>query len=159
MGFHVISRLWNDAVLRYLTTQLPCGGRGRPKQHDGKIDIENLDEGRFKVINLDTEQGCILPAVVNSVSLKRNIRLCIRESATGKIHKLYFSTIIQMAAKGIINYYRARFQIEFYYRDGKLTDCQSRNLNKLHFHTSLTSINLTKVKAKEKKGPCDQCHQ
>lgn len=53
MGFHVISRLRNDALLRYLTTQLPSGGRGRPKQYDGKIDMENLDEGRFEVIVLD----------------------------------------------------------------------------------------------------------
>lgn len=49
-----------------------------------------------------------------------------------------------------------QYQIEFCYRDGKqftgLTDYQSRNLNKLHFHfnASLTSINLAKVKALEK---------
>ena len=73
-----------------------------------------------------------------------------------KIRKLYFSTDIQMEAKEIIDYYRTRFQIEFCYRDGKqfigLTDCQSRDLNKLHFHfnASLTSVNLAKVKAIEK---------
>lgn len=43
-----------------------------------------------------------------------------------------------MEAKKIIDYYRTRFQIEFCYRDAKLftelTDCQSRDLNKLHFH-------------------------
>ena len=61
-----------------------------------------------------------------------------------------------MEAKEIIDYYRTRFQIEFCYRDGKqfigLTDCQSRDLNKLHFHfnASLTSVNLAKVKAIEK---------
>ncbi|WP_455666017.1 transposase [Phocaeicola sp.] len=156
MGLHVISRLRDDASLRYLTTQLPCSGRGRPKQYDGKIDIKNIDEGRFEVIALDNGQGRILSAVVNSVSLKRNIRLCIWESADKKTHKLYFSTDISMVAKEIIDYYRTRFQIEFCYRDGKqftgLTDCQSRDLNKLHFHfnTSLTSVNLAKVKAVEK---------
>ncbi|WP_353736544.1 MULTISPECIES: transposase [Bacteroides] len=93
---------------------------------------------------------------MNSVSLKRNIRLCVWESADRKIRKLYFSTDIQMEAKEIIDYYRTRFQIEFCYRDGKqfigLTDCQSRDLNKLHFHfnASLTSVNLAKVKAIEK---------
>ena len=61
-----------------------------------------------------------------------------------------------MEAKEIIDYYRTRFQIVFCYRDGKqftgLTDCQSRDLNKLHFHfnASLTSVNLAKVKAIEK---------
>lgn len=153
MGFHVISRLWDDASLRYLTTQLPFGGRGRPKQYDGKIDIKNLDEGRFEVIVLDNGQGRILSAVVNSVSLKRNIRLCVWESADRKIRKLYFSTDSQMEAKEIMDYYRTCFQFEFCYRDSKqftgLTDCQSRDLNKLHFHfnASLTSINLAKVEA------------
>lgn len=155
-GFHVISRLRDDASLRYLTTQLPCGGRGRPKQYDGKIDIKNLDETRFEIINLDNGQGHVLSAVVNSISLKRNIRLCIWESTDKKIHKLYFSTDIQMEPKEVIEYYRTRFQIEFCYRDAKqftgLTDCQSRDLNKLHFHfnASLTSVNLAKVKALEK---------
>lgn len=31
MGFHTISRLRDDASLRYLTTQVSTGGRGRPK--------------------------------------------------------------------------------------------------------------------------------
>ncbi|WP_254015764.1 hypothetical protein [Bacteroides ovatus] len=57
MGFHVISCLRDDASLRYLITQLPSGGRGRPKQYDGKIDMKNLDEGRFAVIVLDNGQG------------------------------------------------------------------------------------------------------
>lgn len=156
MGFHLISRLRDDASLRYLTTQLPSSGRGRPKQYYGKIDIENLDESRFGIINLDNGQGRILSAVVNAVSLKRNIRLCIWQSTDRKIHKLYFSTDIQMDAKEFIDYYRTRFQIKFYYRNAKqfteLTDCQSRDLNKLHFHfnASLTSVNLAKVKALEK---------
>lgn len=101
-------------------------------------------------------QGCILSAVVNSVSLKRDIRLCLWESADQKVRKLYFSTDIEMDAKEIVEYYKIRFQIEFCYRDAKLftglTDCQSRDLNKLHFHfnASLTSVNLAKVKAIEK---------
>ena len=52
----------------------------------------------------------------------------------------------------VIDYYRTCFQREFCYCDGKrfagLTDCQSRDLNKLHFHfnASFVSINLAKVK-------------
>lgn len=138
MGFHVISRLRDDASLRYLTTEQPRSGRGRPKQYDDKIDIKNLDEGRFEITGLGNGQVRILSAVVNSISLKRNVRLCIWESADRKMHKLYFSTDIQMVAKEIIDYYRTRFQIEFCYCDGKqfvgLTNCQSRNLNRLHFH-------------------------
>lgn len=89
IGFYVISRLRDDASLRCLTRQSPKVGRGRPRQCDGKIDIENLDESRFEIISLDNGRARILSAVVNSVSLKRNIRLYIWQSADGKIHKLY----------------------------------------------------------------------
>lgn len=156
MGFHLISRLRDDASLRYLTTQVSSGGRGRPKQYDGKIDIKHPDESRFETTLLGNDGGRILSAVVNSISLKRNIRLCIWESEDQKVRKLYFSTDITMEAKEIVEYYRTCFQIEFCYRDSKqftgLTDCQSRDLNKLHFHfnASLTSVNLAKVKALEK---------
>ncbi len=50
-----------------------------------------------------------------------------------------------------MRYYRARFQIEFTYRDGKqyagLTDCQARDKDRLHFHfnASLTALNLARA--------------
>jgi len=156
LGFDVISRLRDDASLRYLTTQVSSGGRGRPKLYDGKIDMKQLEENRFEVIPLENGQGRILSAVVNSVSLGRNIRLCIWESENGKIRKLYFSTDTTMDPKEIVEYYRTRFQIEFCYRDAKqftgLTHHQSRDVNKLHFHfnASLTAVNLAKVKALER---------
>lgn len=55
----------------------------------------------------------------------------------------------------VLDYYRTRFQIEFCFRNSKqfagFTDCQSQDLNKLHFHfnASLTSVNIVKVKAFE----------
>lgn len=156
MGFHVISRFRDDAYFRYLTKEKPTGGKGRPKLYDGKIEMEHLEEERFEIIRLENGQGRILSAIVNSRSLKRNIRLCIWESDDRKVRKLYFSTDTKMKAMDILDYYRTRFQIEFCYRDSKqftgLTDCQSRDLDKLHFHfnASLTSVNLAKVKALEK---------
>ena len=156
MGFHVISRLRDDASLRYLFTGEPTGKKGRRKTYDGKIDLEHLEESRFEIYPLQDGQGRILSAIVNSPSLKRNIRLCIWESREGKTRKLYFSTDTQISAMDILDYYRTRFQIEFCYRDSKqftgLTHCQSRDLNKLHFHfnASLTCVNLAKVNALEK---------
>lgn len=156
MGFHVISRFRDDAYFRYLTTEQPTGKKGRPKLYDGKIDMKHLEEERFEIIQLGKGQGRILSAIVHSRSLGRNIRLCIWESDDKKVRKLYFSTDTQMKAMDVLDYYRTRFQIEFCYRDSKqftgLTDCQSRDLNKLHFHfnASLTSVNLAKVKALEK---------
>ena len=156
MGFHVISRFRDDAYFRYLTMERPTGKKGRPKLYDGKIDLKHLEEERFEIIQLEKGEGRILSAVVHSRSLGRNIRLCIWESDDKKVRKLYFSTDTQMKAMDILDYYRTRFQIEFCYRDSKqftgLTDCQSRDLDKLHFHfnASLTSVNLAKVKALEK---------
>ena len=156
MGFHVISRFRDDAYFRYLTKEKPTGGKGRPKLYDGKVEMEHLEEERFEIIRLENGQGRILSAIVNSRSLKRNIRLCIWESDDRKVRKLYFSTDTKMKALDVLDYYRTRFQIEFCYRDSKqftgLTDCQSRDLDKLHFHfnASLTSVNLAKVKALEK---------
>ncbi len=60
-----------------------------------------------------------------------------------------------MKTMDVLDFYRTRFQIEFYYRNSKqftrLTDYQSRDLDKLNFHSnaSLTSVNIAKVKALE----------
>lgn len=115
--------------------------------------MDHLEEERFEILRLEDGQGRILSAIVHSRSLKRNIRLCIWESKDKKVRKLYFSTDTQMKAMDVLDYYRNRFQIEFCCRDSKqftgLTDCQSRDLDKLHLHfnASLTSVNLAKVKA------------
>ena len=156
MEFHVISRFRDDAYFRYLTREQPTGKRERPKLYDGKIELKHLEEDRFEIINLENGQGRILSAVVHSRSLSRNILLCIWESEDKKVRKLYFSTDTQMKAVDVLDFYRTRFQVEFCFRDGKqftgLTNCQSRDIDKLHFHfnASLTSINLAKVKALEK---------
>ena len=156
MGFHVISRFRDDAYFRYLTAEQSTGKRGRPKLYDGKIEIKHLEEDRFEMINLENGQGRILSAVVHSRSLSRDILLCIWESEDKKVHKLYFSTDIQMKAIDVLDFYKTRFQVEFCFRDSKqftgLTNCQSRDIDKLHFHfnASLTSVNLAKVKALEK---------
>lgn len=118
--------------------------------------MECLEEDRFEITPLEQGQGRILSAIVYCRALKRNVRLCIWESENKKVRKLYFSTDTKMEALDVLDYYRTRFQIEFCYRDSKqftgLTDCQSRDLDKLHFHfnASLTSVNLAKVKALEK---------
>ncbi len=45
MGFHVISRLRDDAYFQYLTREQPTGKKG---QYNGKIDIKHLEEERFE---------------------------------------------------------------------------------------------------------------
>ncbi|MDF0554794.1 transposase, partial [Kamptonema sp. UHCC 0994] len=66
---------------------------------------------------------------------------------------LLFSTDIHLSPEQIIEYYQARFQIEFVFRDAKqftgLSDCQSPHPQRLdfHFNASLTSLNLAKYQA------------
>ena len=122
MGFHVISRFRDDAYFRYLTAEQSTGKRGRPKLYDGKIEIKHLEEDRFEIINLENGQGRILSAVVHSRSLSRDILLCIWESEDKKVHKLYFSTDIQMKAIDVLDFCREQGIQEnrFYYWIKKL---------------------------------------
>lgn len=93
------------------------------------------------------------------VSLKRNIRFAYlvdrrQPQKTGEV--LLFSTDMNLNAYDIYCYYKARFQIEFIFRDPKqftgLTDCQARDQNKLafHFNASLTALNLAKFDARQR---------
>ena len=150
---HLVSRLRDDADLRYLCTEIPTGKRGRPRKYTGKIDIDSIDRDYLTYISRD-EESTIYAGEVYSKALRRNIMLVhVTYSKTnGKdARKLYFSTDISMDPNDVMLYYHSRFQIEFLYRDGKqhtgLNDSQARSENKLHFqfNASLTSINIAKA--------------
>ncbi len=153
MEMQLVSRLRDDADLKYLFSGEKTGKKGRPRKHDGKIDWADLNQEYFEVLNSDS-QVTVYSAIVYSKSFKRNIKIACEftTSDKGKVtHKIYFSTDLKMDASDIIKYYRSRFQIEFLYRDGKqhtgLEHSQARSENKLHFHfnTALTSINIARV--------------
>lgn len=154
-GFHVVSRLRNDAALWYPTTEKPTGKRGHPRWFDGKIDFANLDPTRCVELNVD--KGRLFGLKAYSKSLKRFIKVAIwypDEERTDK-WQIYFSTDETMTTKDVINCYRTRFQLEFCFRDAKsyagLNDCQARDLRRLefHFNASFASINLAKVACKD----------
>jgi hypothetical protein len=152
-GMHLISRLRDDADLKYLCKEQPTGKRGRPRKYSGKIIISDIDKEYFSFINGD-EESSVYAAEVYSKALKRNVMLVhvTYPKLSGKdTTKLYFSTDIEMDPKDVLQYYQSRFQIEFLYRDAKqhtgLNDCQARSENKLHFqfNAALTSINIAKA--------------
>ena len=66
-------------------------------------------------------------------------------------YALLFSTDLQLDAQTIYRYYKARFQIEFIFRDAKqftgFTDCQARDADRLNFHfnASLTTLNIARI--------------
>lgn len=155
MGFHLVSRLRDDAVLFYPTLDQPTGKRGRPKQYDGKIDFKHPHWSRMQKLDIALDQGELYSMVAYCRALKQQVCLVIWFSKDKKKWKLYFSTDCSMSGKDVIEYYRTRFQIEFCFRDAKqftgLNHCQARDVYKLsfHFNASLTCVNQAKVLAKE----------
>lgn len=148
MGFHVISRLRDDAALWYSHEGVRTGRRGRPRVKGEKIDFDNLDLSKCEALDIDGGAAYAINAY--SKAMKRNIRIVVHYPTSGG-HKIYFSTDLSMSAKDIIEYYRTRFQIEFCFRDSKqfsgLNHCQARDLRKLDFafNASLASVNIAKV--------------
>ena len=151
LDLHLISLLRSDANLRYLHTGAQRG-RGRPKAYDGKVNFAELS--RLECAGEVEPHVTLYSAVVNSVSLKRNIRICMVVNRTKPEKPRYvvlFSTDCELSAQTIYDYYTLRFQIEFLFRDAKqftgLQDCQSRAKETLHFHfnLALASVGVTKI--------------
>ncbi|MCL1127231.1 hypothetical protein [Shewanella surugensis] len=72
----------------------------------------------------------VYDGMVYSSSLKRNIKLVLPKFNKGNRmgHALLYSTDIYLEAMTLLRYYKARFQIEFLFRDAKqytgLVHCQ-----------------------------------
>lgn len=134
-GLCVVSKLRADANLRTLDTgtQKP---RGRRKLYDAQVNWKQLDLARWQC------QGELQPGVwlyraqLFHWSLKRNIIVALLlkkptlEKPARESRVLLFSTDLSLSAREVVEMYRARFQIEFLFRDAKsgagLTHCQSR---------------------------------
>jgi hypothetical protein len=163
LNLHLISRLRSDANLRYLYTGAHRG-RGRPQAYDGKVTFSDLS--RLECAGEVEPQVTLYSGIVNSIALKRNIRICVVVNRTKPQKPRYvvlFSTDCELSAQTIYDYYTLRFQIEFLFRDAKqftgLQDCQSRAKETLHFHfnLALASVGLTKIEElKEQSRPQPQ---
>jgi hypothetical protein len=166
LGLEVICRLRPDANLKYLYKGPKREGRGRPKKHAGKVDLNKIDMEQFEKSYEDSEK-VIYEAVVYSVSLKINIKLAYTQylNEKGDVTNtiLYFSTNILRDGIQIVKYYKARFQMEFIFRDGKqftgLSDCQARSEQKIYNHVNyaMTAVNVSKAIIRQgiqKDQPC-----
>jgi len=153
LDLHVVSKLRHDANLRYLYqgTQKQFGAR---RKYEGKVKFDDLS--RFEYVGEVQKDIHLYTLVVNSVNLKCNIRLVYvlnlrHPNKPG--YALLFSTDTQLEAECVYRYYKARFQIEFIFRDAKqftgLGHCQARGQDRLdfHFNASLAALNLAKVDA------------
>ncbi|MDQ7089234.1 MAG: transposase [Methylococcales bacterium] len=147
-GYHQIGKLRCDANLRLLYEGVQKE-KGRHKCYDGKWIV-----GETRKLELAGKQGGVkvYTAIVNSVSLKCNIRIAylVKTTSQGTRYALLFSTDTEIDAMTLYNYYKARFQIEFLFRDAKqftgLCDCQARSEPALHSHfkARFTALNLIK---------------
>lgn len=151
LDLRLISRLREDAHLRW-RYQGPQKPRGRRKVYDGKVRFLRPDLVRFEAVGpVDGIQ--LYTAVVNSVAFKRDLRIVYLIKTAGHAWQtaLLFSTDTGLSALELYQYYQARFQIEFLFRDAKqytgLCDSQARSEPALHFHfnASMTALNLLKL--------------
>jgi DDE superfamily endonuclease len=153
MGLHMVGKLRVDANLCYIFTG-EQKLRGKRRQYDGKVDLNDVSRCQF-VRDLEPNLK-LYTAVVWHMSLKRQVRIAYISDTRkpDKVgHVVLFSTDINLSAYDIFCFYKARFQIEFIFRDAKqftgLSDCQARSQYKLdfHFNASLTALNLAKFDA------------
>lgn len=169
LGFQVVSRLQSNAYLRYRYQNTAKDDTkkkfGRPKTFDGKVNPKNVCEKHFKLIKQEADER-IYEGEAHSRALGRWIKVVIVQNLKdGKIKNanIFFSTDLSMSGLDIYQNYKARFQIEFIFRDTKqhigLTHCESRSRQAIHFHsnTALTTLNLAKIahwldKPKEHRG-------
>ncbi|MCI5150734.1 MAG: hypothetical protein D3916_15345 [Candidatus Electrothrix sp. MAN1_4] len=149
-GLHLVSKFPKNANMRYLYTGPRKPGPGRPRQYDGKIRWNDLKKDRFDICYEDDEI-IIYTAVVNSVLLECNVRIAYVTKKSCGSYAILFSTDLNLDGFLIYKYYKARFQIEFLFRDAKqytgLTHCQARSENKLYFHfnSSLTAVSIARA--------------
>lgn len=152
---HVITKLRCDADCYFLHTapRLP-GQKGRPRKYDGKVNFQ--DFSRFTCLGplADEQDVTLYTALVWHKRFGRQLRLVVlvnRQDPKKPRYIVLATTDVELDAPTVVRYYRARFQIEFLFRDAKqfsgLTDCQARDAAALafHFNAALATLNLVRV--------------
>jgi hypothetical protein len=159
LGLHQIGKLRADANLRYLYQGPKRPGPGRQKTYDGKVLLSDLS--RFERLETEDEHIMLYHQVVNHVQLKRNLQVVVVVHTQRNRYAVLFSTDVALDALKLSRYDKARFQIEFLFRDAKqfsgLSDCQARSQAKLdfHFNASLSAVTFAKLDARHQNGNPD----
>lgn len=160
LGLHQIGKWRADANLRYLYQGPQRPGPGRPKTYDGKVHLGDLS--RFEQLGTDDDHIVLYHQVLNHVQLKRNLQGVVVVNTQLNRYAVLFSTDVDLEPLRLYRYYKARFQIEFLFRDAKpftgLSDCQARSKAKLdfHFNASLSAVNLAKLEARQQRSHTEQ---
>jgi hypothetical protein len=153
LELHQIGKLRHDANLRWLYQGEPKP-RGRKRLYEGKVRFDELNrferEGQQEGLHIYT-------AIVNRAHFQRHLRIVYLVKRLGnKVQTAWLvSTDLSWCAKTIVRFYKARFQIEFLFRDAKpflgLNHCQARCRPALHFHfnASMSALNLLKLEDRQ----------
>ena len=151
-GLFLVGKLRSDSKLRYKYEGPKREGPGRPKQYDGRVDYNDL--GRLDAFYLEKEEVWLHSGVVNHPEFNRDILVVIvrKQKKDGSwSHVVLYSTALELDGYDILVFYKARFQIEFIFRDGKqftgLADGQVRDEKGLDFqmNMSLSGVNVMRL--------------
>lgn len=154
-GWQVITKLRSDADCYFLHRQpRRKGQKGRSRKYDGKVNFQDLS--RFESVGTLPDEAHLelSTARVWHKTLKRELRLVVlvnRKDPKKPRYIVLASTDVAWDARTLVEYYQARFQIEFLLRDAKqftgLNDGQMRDEKALdfHFNASLATLNLLRV--------------
>ena len=156
-NLHAIGKLRRDSRLKYFYTG-PQKPRGRKRKYAGYvnyglIDSPPQDAAGFEFVTTVDDGIDLYRAWVYSEAFKRAIQVVYlhKVTATSSSYVLLYCTDEKLSAVDVYRYYKARFLIEFIFRDSKqylgLTHCQARDSQKLDFHVNsvLLTLNLLKV--------------
>lgn len=91
-GFHIVSRLRDDADLQYIFSGERKKRKGRSQKYDGKINFKNLDKKYIKR-GSKQENEIIYSLISYSKSMKMSVNTVVvyTKNSKGKwSHKIYF---------------------------------------------------------------------
>jgi hypothetical protein len=154
LKLHPITKLRHDANCLFLSTGPHPQRRGPRRKYDGKVNFQDLR--RFEDLGTleEREHVHLYSALVWHVSLKCKLRVVVLVNRKDP-HKprsiVLASTDLELNGRKLVEFYVARFQIEFLFRDSKqftgLADCQARAQTALdfHFNAALAILNLARA--------------
>ena len=163
LKLHPITKLRHDANCRFLYTGPHPKRRGAKRKYDGKVNFHDL--ARFEDLGPLEEQAHVhlYTALVWHVSLKPNCAWwssSIAKILTSRALLSWPRPIWRLDGRKLVEFYVARFQIEFLFRDSKqftgLTDCQARAEAVLDFHFNAALATLNLARAEELRAQTDQ---
>ena len=154
LGLHPITKLRCDADCLFLYTGPHEKRRGPKRKYDGKVNFQDLSRFEYLGTLSEAEHVHLYTAIVWHVSLKRRLRVVVLINGKDPHKPRYIvlaATDVELDSRKLVEFYGARFQIEFLFRDSKqftgLADCQARAEAALsfHFNASLATLNLARA--------------